>query len=347
MRNPAQQFNQDMSTVYVFGAGASKHVGYPLASEMGAEILSWMSNKERYLHTADFMMQRFGDSPNIEDVVTELDAGIKLLEASETFEDRLERSVLANLREKLREALPMWFREIRHKPALAYTQFAENVIQAGDLIITFNYDDSLERELKRVAKWDIWQGYGFRIGDSRHPTQVSVLKLHGSINWLVSIFGGVTSGSFSAASNGSLGECPCVATDDLKYLGYTEMAGTFPGGAGFPSLVLPGRNKEFFYGTSFGDEHGSFFDLLWSQAAAALKRAEKIVLCGYSLLAVDQRARDLLLDEPSKRTEIVVVSGDQGTRITNDFQTAGFENVVCYEDGRFETWVSETGLVSS
>src|ERR1019366_3856265 len=36
-------------------------------------------------------------------------------------------------------------------PAPDYQQFAEAIAQPGDVIITFNYDDSLERELKRVG----------------------------------------------------------------------------------------------------------------------------------------------------------------------------------------------------
>jgi hypothetical protein len=156
-------------TVYVLGAGASKHVGYPLASTMGAEMLSWMSSREEYLYTADFMKEEFGDSPNIEDVITELDALTNSLRNSERLEDRLKRSKAAHQRGKLREAVPVWFTEIHTKPAPAYQQFAEKTVQPGDVIITFNYDDSLERELKRAGKWDISGGYGFQIGSVVRP----------------------------------------------------------------------------------------------------------------------------------------------------------------------------------
>lgn len=66
-------------TVYVLGAGASKHVGYPLASTMGAELIAWMSKREEYRYTAEFIKEKFGNSPNIEDVITSLDAYIKSL----------------------------------------------------------------------------------------------------------------------------------------------------------------------------------------------------------------------------------------------------------------------------
>ena len=65
------------------------------------------------------------------------------------------------------------------------------MIQAEDVVVTFNYDDSLERELRRRGLWDVSQGYGFPLGKSGQPSPVLVLKLHGSINWLALIFGGV------------------------------------------------------------------------------------------------------------------------------------------------------------
>lgn len=329
-------------TVYVLGAGASRHVGYPLASTMGAEIISWMSRREEYRYTAEFIREGFGDSPNIEELITRLDARIKSLEGSEELENRLQRSNAARQRGKLREAVPLWFAEIHTNPAPAYREFAERIVQPGDVIITFNYDDSLERELRRAGKWDVSQGYGFQIGNSVQPSPVPVLKLHGSMNWLVSIFGGITSGAFAASDNSSLGQYPCIATDYLKYLGYTDMAGTFPGGGGFPSLILPGRTKEFYYETSFGPEHEEFFSSLWSQADAALRRTDRLVICGYSVLPVDERACDLLLSAPRKESSILVVSGRDGKRITETFRTAGFRNTEWHDSGYFETWVEST-----
>ena len=158
----------------------------------------------------------------------------------------------------------------------------------------------------------------------------------------MSIFGGITSGPFAIGDNRSLGDRPCIATDFLKYLGYPDMPGNFPGGGGFPSLILPGRTKEFYYQTSFGPEHQEFFASLWRQAASALERADRVVLCGYSLLPVDERACDLLLKTPRKDIRVVVVSGNAGMRIVQTFRSAGFKNVDCYRSRHFETWVSES-----
>lgn len=333
-----------MKTVFVLGAGASRHAGYPLASTMGHEMLEWMSKREDDLKfTAEFVREQFGSSPNIEDVITELDSHVEAKANATTLEERLSHTPYAVELGQVRKALPMWFEEIHNDPAPAYAIFAERVVQPGDTIITFNYDDSLERELKRTGKWDIWQGYGFQVGNTGQPTQVPVLKLHGSMNWLVSIFGGATSGSFALSSLSSLGTSPGIGTNALTYLGYEDVVGTFPGGGGFPSLILPGRTKKFFYFTSFGNEHEEFFSLLWSQAANALRGADRIVLCGYSLLPVDERACELLLRVPSKGASVIVVSGSQGERICRDFRAAGFTTVTNYADGYFERWVETEG----
>jgi hypothetical protein len=143
---------------------------------MGAEMLAWMSTRDRYRDTAESIKETFGDSPNIEDVITALDDMITSLEGAKELADRERRTVAAHQRSKLAEALPQWFIEIHANPAPAYEQFAGNIVQPGDVIITFNYDDSLERELKRVGKWDVSQGYGFQIGTSaRCPRFASVL----------------------------------------------------------------------------------------------------------------------------------------------------------------------------
>jgi hypothetical protein len=68
-------------------------------------------------------------------------------------------------------------------------------VGVGDSVITFNYDDALDRELKRAGKWDVLsQGYGFPFGNGDDKCDVPLLKLHGSINWLWNPFGGARAG---------------------------------------------------------------------------------------------------------------------------------------------------------
>jgi hypothetical protein len=327
-------------TVYVLGAGASRHAGYPLASQMAAELFAWMltSANADYCSAAKGLAERFGPSPNIEDVITELRTRIRTLESG-SEEDRLERTLLAHWRGSLVHAVREWFREIHERPAPGYAAFANGIVRPGDVVVTFNYDDSMERDLCHAGKWDIHRGYGFPVGDGeRSPTLL--LKLHGSINWMASISGGKTSGTAMVGSGLSLGSGPLIPQADLEYLGYEAIPGhRFPGGGALPALIMPGRKKEFFFATSLGLEWTGFWDGLWAKARNALKSAEELVVCGFSLLPADERACDLIVRVPSGSIPVTVVSGDQSDRIAAEFQRNGFSNVRSEQNQFFENWV--------
>ena len=340
-----------MSTVYILGAGASKHVGYPLISEMGKEMLKWMAAFPNgyFRAAADFVAERFGESPNIEDVITYLESTIRSLTDSKVAEEKSQRIRLGTVRGHFLEAMREWFREIRAHPATTYARFAEHVIASGDTVITFNYDDSLERELTRAGKWDVSQGYGFMLGTAAKPSAVLVLKPHGSINWLASLFGGRTSGAAQVDAGMTLGHQPVIHKADLEFLGYKHFQGhEYPGGGALVSLILPGRTKEFFYRTSVGIEWEGFFGNLWAQGNEALKWANRLVICGYSMLPVDKRASDMILRTPSKDAEVEIICGSQGQRIEADFRNAGYRRVSFDACGRFQQWVeSEAARIAT
>lgn len=333
-----------MSTVFIFGAGASKHVGYPLISEMGKEMLNWMTAFPNgyFRPAADFVSEHFGKAPNIEDVITYLESTIYSLTDSQVPEERSKRIRLGTMRGHFLEAMREWFREIHLHPAPAYANFADRVIVSGDTVITFNYDDSLERELVRVGKWDVSRGYGFALGKTEKPSSVLVLKPHGSINWLASLFGGRTSGTAQVDAGMTLGHQPVLHKADLEFLGCKDFEGNvYPGGGALVSLILPGRTKEFFYRTSVGIEWEGFFDNLWRQGKEALKHANRLVVCGYSMLPVDRRACDMILNAPSKDAKVEIICGSQGKRIEADFHRVGYRHVSSAASGRFEQWVEE------
>ena len=314
------------ATTYVVGAGASHHVGYPLISEMGTGLLDFMlkSSNPLYGRARNCLMDRFGQLPDMEDLITSL---------QEKREGDLRGVVL--------EALPSWFREIRKNPVPAYAALADKRVQPSDVVITFNYDDSLERELRRTGKWDISRGYGFPLGSAETSSDVVVLKLHGSVNWLASFLGGAVGGSTIVTSSGkTLGDQPVIDQVDLDSLGYTNFSGrVWKSGGALPCLVLPGRKKQFYYDTTSGLQFVEFWKLIWSQAAEALQRSDRIVVCGYSMLPVDEDACDLLLRRPTKWAQVKIVSGDQGPRIAQDFEVAGFHSVEVFKGGCFEEWV--------
>jgi hypothetical protein len=339
-------------TTYVLGAGASRNAGYPLAKTMAADLFRWMRNGShapgsyaaRYPNTALFLEEWFGPIEDVEDLVTKIQ---KEIDGSEngTQEQRAKRTLIANEYGVLQTAVRAWFAEIQQGSALshsAYETFARDIVATGDCIITFNYDVSLDRELKKARKFEVGDGYGFRIESLPSNSATSVLKLHGSTNWLALLFGGRIAGPFQFEPGNTLGPRPVIPKNELSFLGYADA--TDPafakGGAAIPVMIFPARSKNFYFSANTGAEYAHFWDDLWGQAHAALQAASRVVLCGYSLLPVDQRAIKLLLGAPKKNADVVVASGTDTGRIVKAFREAGYAKAIPAEEVLFEKFVT-------
>ena len=290
-------------TVYVLGAGASRHVGYPFAKTMGTELFAWMKTHvgpgECYAAAAKFFEDEF-EVEDFEEFLTQLQALIEEHQSSRST--RPDRVVLAaHNRHYMWQALREWFSDIHLSKAETYKQFASGMVKSGDCIISFNYDDSLDREMKITGKWRIGDGYGFQIDGLEMGSPVKILKLHGSINWIALLFAGRT-GPFTFRPGTAFGSRPAIPTASLSFLGYSgAIDHIFPGEAtAQPAMILPTRSKQFLFSTNLGPEFAEFWDELWRQAEGALCNAGRVVICGYSLLPVDERACELLLNTPCK-----------------------------------------------
>ncbi|MBZ5505151.1 MAG: hypothetical protein LAO78_06670 [Acidobacteriia bacterium] len=333
-----------MSAVYVFGAGASIHANYPLAPKMGQGLLEFMLKSENndFQVSAEQLIEMFGNTPNIEDLISEIEARIDELKSRKTDEELVKWVILISGRSNILRALREWFRVLHCSPADLYENFSQKIANAGDTVITFNYDDSVDRELRRAGKWELSTGYGFPFGNAAIPSAVQLLKVHGSSNWIVSLGGGLRSGFTFVGPSGFMGGRPVIHTVDAEYLGYTNFSGnTYPGGGTELSMILPGRTKKFYFETSLGIEFKEFWDGLWSQSAHALKRADKVVICGYSMPKADVRARELLLKHTNKKATMTVVSGADSERIAIEFQDAGYKDIKLIGQGYFEDWIEQ------
>jgi hypothetical protein len=340
-------------TTYVLGAGASRNAGYPLANTMASEVLEWMKSPKhdpssyaaRYPATARFIEELFGTPGNIEDLISAIQKLIQDYEHG-TPEQRTTRTIVANEYGVFQTAVRAWFAEIQQGPALqsqVYRDFAKSVISNGDCIITFNYDVSLERELKLAGKFEVGDGYGFLIDNLPTGSSTRVLKLHGSTNWLALLFGGITSGPVAFSPGNTLGSRPVIPKNELTFMGYTGASDPKfgKGGAALPVMIFPARSKNFYFSANTGVEYADFWNDLWRQAAIALGASTRVVICGYSLLAVDDRARSLLLQSPPKNVEIVIASGNDTDRIATEYQNAGYAKAKAAEDVWFQTWVAK------
>jgi hypothetical protein len=230
----------------------------------------------------------------------------------------------------LQEAIREYFDVTRSASAPLYEELAR-FLHPSDTVITFNYDLGIERALRAAGLWNIGTGYGFSIECGEQPSPVEVLKLHGSTNWRKVYFGGRTTGAFVVNRN-SLGNRPVLYfSSDLDYLGYQDFVDPLCSevkiAASSPAMILPALPKIFWSETSFGKEWKLFWDHLWCRAECALEKADELVIIGYSLSAVDLRARDTLLHTTNKDVHITICCREMSTSIEREFRNQGFSNI--------------------
>jgi hypothetical protein len=254
---------------FVLGAGASVHVGYPLASKLGIALIEWASQNARpdhlYWVDGDELHTLFPSLDDFEEVISELQNP-----TPGSHIDQLPKWKRGSILVGIREALCEYFDVLRLNDARLYRQFAQQVPSPGDTIITFNYDVSLEAELRKADKWHLGDGYGFPLGEGVTPSSpVTVLKLHGSTSWIDILFDGARGGSFGAVGpDGPLGARPLILPQHVQFFGYPPEIKdpSFKGGGSSRSgsMILPARMKVF-------GERQPFWDYLWSRAAHALR----------------------------------------------------------------------------
>jgi hypothetical protein len=337
-----------VSTTFILGAGASRDAGYPFAKDMGRGLLRWMDQAQPeglcdFPESASFLRETFADAEDIESLLEQMEQ-LTSLSTNAPQGERMLAARIANVdRPALLHGLRRWFEQInRTTPNSSYRQFAEEVIQPNDTVVTFNYDTSLDKELRRAGLWEAGDGYGFKIESLPASSRVALLKLHGSINWRALLFGGRRASVVNDAE-GSLGSRPVLFDYELKTLGYDHHVDSrLPrdrGVAAIDSMILPVHEKRFLFRTSFGDEWTSFWDSLWSKAVAALRTSDSIVICGYSVLPIDERACEMLLEDRKVTAPFEVCCGSDSESIVERLRTFGRDARVT-EHSFFADWVA-------
>lgn len=286
-----------------------------------------------YRQAIDAVAVLYGPVVDTEGVLTDLDLRRGAFRA--LTEDQRNK-----LRGRIRRCLRDYFKSIgdQQRKASQYEALARR-IGRGDVVVTFNYDVSLENALIRAHRFRVRNGYGgFEANWDEPDSDVRVIKVHGSINWIGALFGGGTEGC-SVFSNG-LGERPFVDNEDSVLPDYPRQVldKAFPNGgvtSRSTTLVLPTYEKQYSVTTSVGVEWSSFYESLWSQAAESLQQSDRIVIIGYSMPEADHRARALLLWCNNKRTEVLLCCAASNEALKRSFETHGFWRV--REIGTFET----------
>jgi hypothetical protein len=186
--------------IFVLGAGFSRPAGLPLAMELFAEVhrsieLRYGRDTKFHKDVENYLEYRkFCDDVELEEERLDLEEFISYLDiehflklrGSDTWSQEGNESQLM-----IRKAIGQVIHE-RTPPANrlpdAYYQFAR-LLSPHDVVITLNYDNLLERALEYVGKPYRLFPHRFK-SISRHMNiiddnveEVTVLKLHGSIDW--------------------------------------------------------------------------------------------------------------------------------------------------------------------
>src|SRR3990172_1141840 len=197
-------------------------------------------------------------------------------------------------------------------------------LSPGDVVITFNYDSTLERVLLCQGKWSPRNGYGFDIVCQRSAydntpvhldeSAITILHLHGSIGWYRKPSmreeyirdgqaGAVPREAFGPASLETKASLDSIFLRDLGLNAVDAMLPRSP--PQDPQLLL---HPSFF--KDYEMEGGNtLFVGLWRKAAEALRQAGEIVMIGYSLPPADSAALTLLLTN-SERSKVEIVNSD-------------------------------------
>jgi hypothetical protein len=342
---------------YIFGAGASADAGYPLASKLLYCLSAWLDRCDPSVHWVPWARNRivqvretFGSLDDFEGVLGKLEqygqqrvrptAPVTYLQdPNDIMHDCMERfrgfdsgdpdaATEGFYPQYLRGDLIGAFREffyqkeeLRAQPN-AYDTFTRRTAGPDSSIITFNYDIALERALAKAAKWDIGNGYGFPFLPNRPASEVTVYKLHGSVNWF----------------KGPINDLPppVIFPRDLSLLGYEHLvppgvSGEIMGVDDSGTFILPDPRKRFYW--------DPFWVPLWNGAAECLRAASEVFIHGYSMPPSDVRARELLFENIARAAPISIHCRNASDRIAEEFRSRGFTNARPFPSVDFEAWV--------
>jgi len=260
-------------------------------------------------------------------------------------------------------------------------------LSAGDVILDFNWDTLCDRALFATGEWRPDTGYGlafeaimdgeWRLPDNKAPSSWQLLKLHGSVNWLICYPGldprdgkeishlppdryhdkfcyvrlegepdfGCRSVLFNPLvppqrddGHKSIVGNVIIDPKTIKYAWDVRVYGDYTPYAKMASLIIPPSHKKRY------DLPGQVFGQLWPRALKSLVESDEVYLCGYSLPVTDKRPRQLLRDVCKARDKplrIGLVSPHSEELGTNLRRLLGKKNVDVWQAAdSFETFVA-------
>ena len=210
----------------------------------------------------------------------------------------------------------------------------------GDTVVTFNYDVTVEASLWGRSLWHFADGYGFpvaietprlkRYSRLRRPSPVTVLKPHGSVNWVKSNRDGAIGSSYL----GLLFGLPAFST----YLSELDPEEGWETRHTEDTLLAPTYMKDY--------SSDPTLSLIWDRIETAVATATEISVVGYSLPKGDKAARDRLrgaLRKNSARRAVTIVSPGERERSEWPAFLDAAGKRLDWRTGTFDAWIGEGG----
>jgi hypothetical protein len=328
--------------VFVLGAGVSAACGMPVTKDIFRETMlvllgSSPSHAERvhtmlrYLYPG--FEARLKNYPNIEDFLNLLEmakrfnseAFLKSEPHSEKRIKKVEAIVLKSL------ASFLW-QSMQSKDCLKPLQrFVEKQLNPGDVVITFNWDVSLEQTLHNDRKEPRFDYFYSR---SRDRKQIFLIKPHGSIDWF----------KRSDLPEGGNGSDYLPLDKRLVVFKHFDLTENSELENLMPVIVPPISSKEF--------NHRALKQM-WNSIFRAVSQATELHIIGYSLPREDQFARfvfrrairqNLLNVERNKKNRLAVrvVNPDETvwTTISRLVGAGGANADMIFKQTMFQDYVS-------
>jgi hypothetical protein len=220
-------------------------------------------------------------------------------------------------------------------------------MRAGDTVITFNYDALVESILWQARKWTPSNGYGFDLKFDRTllsvlrrkaprtlaNSPVTVLKAHGSFNWLRNCY----DGSIGLNYLKLLFDLPIKKSfvsdlDAGRIVDADDLADVGPDFPNVEDVILAPVYKKHY-------DSDPSLRLIWRMIDLALEGADEVVVVGYSLPPgdVDANARITAALRQNPKCRFVTVVSPCETNWHQCLYTAGKDYRPVLQ--KFEEWL--------
>lgn len=266
-------------TVYILGAGFSNRAGCPtldqftnkgVLKEIESKIRRNKKELSKFKQIHKFIKNRIDEGyckDNIEDILNHV-AAASFLELGSWFELEDELYFASDIFNDLQWYIVKTLEQTtKSKLPKEYLDFVKKEVKINDTIITFNYDLVFENSASELNR-----KINYYLGKKTLKASILVLKLHGSVNWILCqrCKRAFKANNKYAVLESGLNSLKCPGCKSKKVEG---------------AIIPPVLFKDTYYTGWIKD--------LWLKAFDELSTANKVVFIGFSMSENDAYARTL------------------------------------------------------